>query len=89
MRRTPWSVDAVPYVGFDPDWIVVDAEQNVVIDCGNGEGAQALAQLIAAAPELLEAVEALRLLALDCWSRGHPAIVERAEAVIKKARGDP
>lgn len=48
------------------------------------------ATLIATAPDLLVALEQLILLARDCesrWSRGHPAIVQRAEALAEKARG--
>lgn len=91
----PWTVDVTQRVRQvrDGQGAVVAAFVRMEHDdCSPTPETDADAALIAAAPDLLAACEALRLLALDCssrWSRGHPAIVERAEAAIAKARGTP
>ena len=74
----PWS----PYHGGDTNlwWIVYDHEG---CELGSGDGGfdEGDANLIAAAPELYEALEAL-LEYRDKWA------VEKARAALAKARGE-
>ena len=82
----------------DHGWLVVsDASDGVYIKIAKGLGTekeQSLARLIAAAPDLLEALETLVPM-LDEWHKEHPAYVgdkephaiKAASAAIAKATG--
>lgn len=83
----PWravlSDSVVPY-GY---WSVLDAE-GYPVGTHSGEFDRADAHLVAAAPELLEALEAvLRWIDDYCETTGFEAVEAQADAAIAKATG--
>ena len=84
----PWSVkgDIGTSVWAGP-LFVGKTEWDLYSNCvNNREEAQSNARLIAAAPELLAALEAARLWAVECY--GSLPWLESAEAAIAKAKGE-
>lgn len=81
----PWKIGAPPPNGEQ----TIGAQQGLMVavaTTGSGVPTEANARLIAAAPDLLEAlIDAV--CALECCGKDYPA-AEKARAAIAKARGD-
>ncbi len=86
----PWQSDAA---GESHEWVVLSSENQSICACMNGVGGkdrvQANARLIAAAPELLEALE--DVLKITMFHSNPESELERrkskARAAIAKAKG--
>lgn len=94
----PWScVPSIPEEGVECFWIENGAQRITAVDGPQNEEREATARLIAAAPELMEAVEAMiewddreNDHAVDFYARMDlcAKAFDKARAALSKARGD-
>lgn len=82
----PWAVFRPGRWGHEGiyDWTVVSVARDRAICDGDGDNAQ----LIAAAPDLLEALEELMACKQGEFCEQYPAAYKKAQAAIAKARGE-
>lgn len=88
--KGPWkAINLVGYPRFDKPPFVENHNNKIIASFGGGniEEIEANARLVAAAPELLEALERVLCL-VDVQSYEDDAIFNQAESAIKKARGE-
>ncbi|KKL66029.1 hypothetical protein LCGC14_2149090 [marine sediment metagenome] len=76
----PWTVEEGPSV--------YARNREPVANMGFTEAREANAKLIAAAPELLKALEFERQISLGDDAEAYPQFVEMRDAAIKAAKGD-
>ena len=84
----PWRVQRQNPSPTTGEWMISGANPGYlaeVRDCGSGD-VQANARLIAAAPDLLDALKDA-LCALECCGKDYPA-ASKAKAAIAKATGE-
>jgi hypothetical protein len=85
--KTPWRVEIYfePFNSHTHTYQVVSDDGLIVAKCGTGGSEVANdAKLIAAAPDLLEALEEI----LGWQSLAPKSVVERAHAAIAKVKGE-
>ena len=81
-----WEIRSAPELNSSTGWGVVNVHR-VLRAGGHAEG-EANARLIAAAPELLEALEAAMLLVDMSTSYRRQGIAQQSRAAIAKAKGE-
>lgn len=82
----PWLAEDYAGAG-SADWYVVPHDHKGTIAALTGLGAEANARLIAAAPDLLEALEELRRCLIDQGFPDDGHMLTTARAAIAKAKG--
>jgi hypothetical protein len=93
-KHTPAPWKAHESTSIDPEWATVQAGQSIIANVNADTRQMANAHLIAAAPELLEAIKALLKYDPD-WARVDPngfeelwnKVAIKARAAIAKANG--